>query len=68
MGTTRPTSTEMYGMAVIEQHQISQLEAGWYPDPEGDHHLRYFNGVSWTAHVTHLGPTPCLGCAVHPVE
>ncbi len=38
--------------------------AGWFDDPEGRHHLRYFNGDSWTSHVTHFGPTPCVSCRV----
>lgn len=25
---------------------------GWYPDPGGQHELRYFNGVSWTGDVS----------------
>lgn len=55
----------MYGMALAEQQrQLEQIEAGWYPDPDGEHHLRYHDGLAWTGHVTHHGPTPCLGCAV----
>jgi hypothetical protein len=26
-------------------------QAGWYPDPVGDHDLRYHNGVRWTGDV-----------------
>jgi hypothetical protein len=41
---------------------VETLLAGWHPDPEGQHQLRYFDGRSWTGHVTHFGPTPCSGC------
>jgi hypothetical protein len=49
-------------MAVISHLTSTDLQAGWFPDPEGVHHLRYFDGVDWTDHVTHFGPTPCQGC------
>ena len=39
-----------------------ETAAGWYPDPDERHDLRYFDGRSWTDHVTHFGPTPCPGC------
>jgi hypothetical protein len=26
--------------------------AGWFPDPEGKHQLRYFDGAQWTQHVS----------------
>ncbi len=39
--------------------------AGWFDDPEGRHHLRYFDGDSWTPHVTHFGPSPCVACRVN---
>ncbi len=49
-------------MAVVEQTMVEVGEAGWYPDPTNQHNLRYYNGTSWTDHVTHSGPTPCTGC------
>jgi hypothetical protein len=27
------------------------MDAGWYPDPNGRHHRRFFTGVHWTEHV-----------------
>lgn len=50
-------------MAVIEQTMIDVVEPGWYPDPANEHHMRYFDGGTWTDHVTHNGPTPCTGCS-----
>jgi hypothetical protein len=49
----------------LAQHHHPALErpnSGWFPDPIGEHHLRYHDGMNWTAHVTHYGPTPCTGC------
>lgn len=28
---------------------------GWYPDPSGAHHLRYYDGMTWTNHVSNGG-------------
>ena len=54
-------------MALTDQRDTLGLtEPGWYPDPAGEHHLRYFNGTGWTSHVTHYGPTPCRGCSHTP--
>lgn len=30
-----------------------QLAANWYPDPSGDHHLRFWDGAVWTNRVRH---------------
>jgi hypothetical protein len=30
-------------------------EASWLPDPSGAHELRYWNGLSWTEHVSDQG-------------
>jgi hypothetical protein len=49
-------------MAVVEQTYADLEMAGWYPDPERRHNLRYFDGEIWTDHVTHHGPTPCTSC------
>jgi putative membrane protein len=29
----------------------SRPAAAWFPDPTGRHHLRYWDGTAWTAHV-----------------
>jgi hypothetical protein len=31
--------------------------AGWHPDPMGRHQLRYWDGASWTDHVSDAGVT-----------
>ncbi|MDH3681429.1 MAG: DUF2510 domain-containing protein [Acidimicrobiia bacterium] len=50
-------------MALAEhQRTMDVADAGWYPDPDQEHQLRYFDGTAWTAHVTHNGPSPCNGC------
>ena len=32
-------------------------EASWLPDPSGGHELRYWNGATWTEHVSDQGTT-----------
>ena len=32
-------------------------EASWLADPTGAHELRYWNGMSWTEHVSDQGTT-----------
>ena len=32
-------------------------EASWLADPTGAHELRYWNGTSWTEHVSDQGTT-----------
>lgn len=58
-------------MTTIDTHRSSeqlhdeleaQHEAGWFADPLGQHQLRYHDGMAWTTHVTHFGPSPCTGC------
>lgn len=51
-------------MTVIEEPPLLVEQAGWYPDPQKEHNLRYHDGLAWTPHVTHFGPTPCRAC--HP--
>jgi hypothetical protein len=33
------------------------VPAGWHPDPHGVHELRYWDGTSWTEHVSDAGVT-----------
>ena len=44
--------------------------AGWYPDPAGGDRMRYWNGRSWTTHVSPPEPEPEveLPSAATPVE
>jgi Protein of unknown function (DUF2510) len=30
----------------------SWVPPGWHPDPSGTHHLRYWDGLRWTEHVS----------------
>lgn len=56
-------------MALAEhQSALDTTEAGWYPDPDQVHRLRYFDGLAWTAHVTHFGPSPCNGCYLTGID
>lgn len=41
----------------------SAIEPGWYDDPEQLHNKRFYDGSTWTKHVTHFGPKPCSRCA-----
>ncbi len=50
-------------MTMIEERPVRIAESGWHPDPQGEHKLRYHDGVEWTKHVTHYGPAPCEGCS-----
>lgn len=36
---------------------MSATPAGWFPDPSGDHELRYWDGDAWTEHVSDAGVT-----------
>lgn len=36
---------------------MSSTPAGWFPDPSGDHELRYWDGAVWTDHVSDAGTT-----------
>src|SRR5829696_1581368 len=33
------------------------IDAGWLPDPTGTHQVRYWDGASWTEHVSDGGTT-----------
>lgn len=34
---------------------MSDRQAGWYGDPTGRHDLRYWDGKTWTRHVSDDG-------------
>ncbi len=53
-----PTRTADISAAPV----LQRTAAGWHPDPEGAHRLRYHDGRGYTAHTTHFGPVPCQGC------
>jgi uncharacterized protein YxjI len=35
----------------------AESPAGWHPDPQGRHELRYWDGAKWTDHVSDAGVT-----------
>lgn len=49
-------------LTALDQSMTDEFAMGWHADPEQLHKLRYHDGVEWTDHVTHFGPTPCSGC------
>ncbi len=40
-----------------QQAPAGQAADGWYPDPTARHELRWFDGSTWTAHVSDQGAT-----------
>ncbi|MGH1502660.1 MAG: DUF2510 domain-containing protein [Acidimicrobiales bacterium] len=52
-------------MTILETSRTKRVEpiqAGWHDDPMDEHAKRYFDGRTWTDHVTHYGPSPCSAC------
>ena len=43
------------------------VPAGWYPDPQGQGRLRYWNGTAWTEHVSPADDQPVGSAATTPV-
>lgn len=39
----------------VKVQTVGHPGGGWHPDPTGRHQTRYFDGVSWTAHVSDNG-------------
>ncbi len=35
----------------------AEIPAGWHPDPQGRHEMRYWDGAKWTDHVSDAGVT-----------
>jgi hypothetical protein len=53
---------------MAEETQRGAPKPDWYPDPNGVHEYRYWNGTVWTGDVSDSGrvsvdPLPELGCA-----
>jgi hypothetical protein len=43
--------------------------AGWYPDPTGQHELRWFDGAQWTHHTAGAAPAaPAVPAAPTPAH
>jgi hypothetical protein len=38
------------------ERAMSQIQAGWYPDPQDPRYLRYWDGTAWTDQVAALAP------------
>jgi hypothetical protein len=68
MGPPRPPGlpAEVATMETQQEPLTGRRSPAWYPDPRHQHQLRYFDGATWTDHVTHLGPVPCPGCSHQP--
>ena len=63
--TTLETETgTVYSRGTLASEAMFR-EPGWFNDPSGLHQLRYFDGIDWTEHVTHSGPTPCERCSIY---
>jgi len=62
--TTTPTTTTPRAITTrtTATSPRTTIRKGWHSDPHGEHDLRFHDGESWTAHVTHFGPVPCQGC------
>src|SRR5687768_6148209 len=54
--------------AAREESDMEQIDAaatpshgpaGWYPDPMQEHASRYWDGATWTEHVSDNSATPC---------
>jgi hypothetical protein len=47
----------------------TRLPAGWYPDPEGDDHRRWWDGQEWTQYTAEFQrPTSVEEPAIEPTE
>lgn len=55
-GGALPSGAEAYG-ALPQSQAVAGTPADWYPDPQGRHEKRYWDGSAWTAHVSDGGMT-----------
>ncbi len=51
------SAVEPVSMPDNQESAENELPAAWYPDPEERHELRYWDGRSWTTHVSDAGIT-----------
>jgi hypothetical protein len=64
IGGGRPATSGVFVSPALAEGQVAAVgsgggapggqptEAGWFPDPQGQARLRYFDGSSWTAHTS----------------
>ncbi|MGV8083612.1 MAG: DUF2510 domain-containing protein [Coriobacteriia bacterium] len=50
---TRRWETYLESRGVVEK--ANNPQAGWYPDPADRHEIRYWDGMTWTEHVSDQG-------------
>lgn len=46
-----------------ESSETQEVEPGWYPDPEGSEHFRYWNGRTWTSDLATSSPVTLAAMA-----
>ena len=52
---TRPRYVALSAAAMAPSPAATVTLSGWYSDPWNRHELRYWDGWSWTAHVSNAG-------------
>src|SRR5699024_8512139 len=53
----RTRGTRRIGPVPAYDGPVSEQQAGWYPDPEGQNRQRFWDGDSWTEYYAPLVPT-----------
>lgn len=51
------SAVEPVNIPANQEPAESEMPAAWYPDPEGRHEVRYWDGRGWTEHVSDAGTT-----------